>query len=174
MAFVEGWVSVVTNDLFSWCEIVEELKTQLCSGPNRQIKSQYRACTSSLKQVITLPKLPSFPPATKTPVPVTPGRCALMFYRIIRLQKLLGWKTELLLCRHEPIYSGSAATQPERRDKMEKSTVLASHPIKTALPTAQLSQHIIGGEMLVSKSPVKHNEPDQLVTGDFMRFISVG
>lgn len=35
------------------------------------------------------PKATSFPPATKTSVSVTPGRCALMICRITHLQKLL-------------------------------------------------------------------------------------
>lgn len=89
------------------------------------------------------PKATSFPPATsETPVLVTPGRCALMSCRIIPLQNFLGWKIELLLCCHKPIYSGSAATQPEAVTRWKKHSIgITSHHNNPSHSTAELTHH---------------------------------
>lgn len=122
------------------CGGVEKLICAL--GPNRRVKSQYKAFTSSLKQLFTRPKLPTS-----------------------LLEGVHSCSTGSSICRSiwdEKLSFSSAATslftqevlpRSQRQWQDGKSTMLASHPIKTTRPTAQLSQQSIGGVMLVSKNP---------------------
>lgn len=126
IAFVEVWVSVVSNDLFSRYEIVEELKTQLCSWQNPSQTAKRKANTQGSAKPAPCPWNNPLHPWSclfsschqnpiATLVPVTPWTRTAMFCRIIPLEEHLGWKTELLLCCHKPIYLGSAATRPKAR-----------------------------------------------------------